>query len=745
MKNYFLFSLIIVLNFNCGAQSGKWHALVSPKVASVSAIAVNSKTGRVYVGAESFVAYSDDKGSTWNIMPTVNYSFSNVSSIDIDEETGRVIVSDLGSGGVSWTDDNGATLWRHDNIATNPVTGFGVPVSVVKAAPKTGTIFAGGFRAPAVSPFSNFQPVGIGPNPFPGGGQPWLYGALLAFKDYETDPDDSIYVVYNNNWSAFDGVYKSADDGLSWRRRNYGMGAVSVYDMAVSSQGALFFATSNGIYKKEKDSTNAVRFNGGLPLPHTTKIDIDRTSDDVYILYNGVVYRSSDKGVSYTRVNYAYANSNLSIITAGSGVCYSGNETRGIYLYDTLQPNVFDNISGVLRKASNDQLLASPAGPLYIKNSKGQIFQSLSNGDDWTSITQTSSSDDVFAYDKIVATSQGHLFFNGSMLGNTQILMSPDSGKSYNDVTYNLWKLPYSNSTKLFSIGSEVFLAYNTTPYTVNVWRFAGVGVNWDPFFDSIANVNNVASIENIYKNANGRYIMVVKSNSGFNTSLLYTDNNGNSWSDTAFTAAPLIQNSKQKFYWIGTSPMTGNTEVWKGDSTGLNWQKLNLPSPYVPHSSLVNFKDTLYCIASNTLMPPGSELTYLKFDDQLLKVEDLIPGSAIPSAFRALAVSGKGVLFGYNASLLYRYEQGATVNGVQYQPMNNVYVYPVPSAGALRVSGIETDFSFTLFDLDGKQVSPTTLQIGNNLIAADAPSGIYLCRVKCESGTYTQKIAIIR
>lgn len=705
-------------------QASVWQERNSPKFSSVNAIAVNANTGRVYVSCYSLIAYSDDMGETWNILPTENYFIADATSIDVDEASGRVVVG-TGSG-VCWTDDNGASLWNRDNIQTNSVSGFGVPVKIVKINNITGTIFAGLFKAPGNNPQGNFMINSIGINPFPANGAPWQYNNLLAVVDYEIDDSGYVYMVYNTGVdnALSDGIYQSKDDGNSWTFYSVdGLDTVKLNDMAFNSQGTAFYATTKGVFRKEANQHFAVPASGDLPVTSILKIEIDKANNVIYVLANGRLYKSMDGGVSYNLASNSFDNSYLSVIAADSGRCYAGSITKAIYKHEELLGVDFRDISGILQFSNNEQLAIASNGTLLVRCGNGVLERSLDDGFVWEPILMSSSQNDFLCTGNFVIDAADNLYVPTNELGQMVVYASSDLGNTFTKID-----LPPSidavASNYLFTIKGAVFLANRQ-----KVFRYANG--NWSSLFNGDSVEGNVASIDKAYRNyATGRYVMIVNSNGGFSKEIVYSDNSGATWTKVPFQTTTTLPATGEYFYWLGTSPATFSTEIWKGDAFGINWVKLELPTGFVPHSSLVYANQETYCIAqdiSNSL----PTFTYLKTANDFTSTDELLAGIPAGIDFRHLAIGNQGDLYGYSPQNLYKYE---AVSGLEDLRAAQVRLLNNPVTDNVCLVALNPISQLQIYSALGELVyTKDNYQPGTQL-DCNLHSGLYF--IRCKTGT---------
>ncbi len=144
---------------------------------------------------------------------------------------------------------------------------------------------------------------------------PWLGpdgGFVVTLVTSPTDPN----VLYAATWG--NGVFKSLDGGLSWRKTSVGLGDLMINSLAIDPQNPkiLYAGTYNDeIYKTTNAGDSWVHSSQGIQdnaVVYTIAID-PHNPDIVYIgtrgknavdppPWNGIVYRSTNEGINWSPV-----------------------------------------------------------------------------------------------------------------------------------------------------------------------------------------------------------------------------------------------------------------------------------------------------------------------------------------------------------------------------------------------------------------------------------------------------------
>lgn len=360
----------------------------------VQALALDS-SGNIYAGTNSAVYRSSDKGRTWIQTGLVTISVQSI----VVTPNGDVVA---GSGAAYRSSDHGVT-WSQ----------IGLPGSFVLslAVNSAGDIFA------ATSPTGGVY----------GGGIHRLLHNDTVFNKVNNSSFNSVAVAPDGGiYAGGDGIYRSADDGISWVQTP--LNNVSVYSLATHPTGQVLASTyPDGVFRSTDHGSSWTRT--GLDHDVVSVFAFSNNGTIFGATYGGLIYRSTDTGGTWevtdktlvywsTRFNalvttangylFAGATRNISPCPCGQGV-YRSTDNGGQWHPTNLTPGIWSmatNVQGDLFAASDSlyrstdygdtwtnasigltvplvgSLASSSDGFLFAGTSAG-MFRSTDDGDHW--------------------------------------------------------------------------------------------------------------------------------------------------------------------------------------------------------------------------------------------------------------------------------------------------------------------------------------------------------------------------
>ena len=269
--------------------SGGLDAFVSKLNVAGSALEYST-----YIGGEAFdeargIAV-DSAGSAHVVGSTVSRNFP-------------VTLDTLRNRSAFYLTTDGGARWNNDSFGFRASSSS--PSSMLADPRRPGHIYVGGF--------DGFQRS-------TNGGRNWVRGATglpanlpISVQCVDTSPTANIYALATSSFSGSggEGVYRSADGGVSWVKLNTtGLPSTAASVLACDpSTPTTLYAGGNitGLYKSTDGGANWIRV-GTTSLFNSVSIVVDpKMSSTVYVSSNtspsGGVYKSTDGGTTWTRMN----------------------------------------------------------------------------------------------------------------------------------------------------------------------------------------------------------------------------------------------------------------------------------------------------------------------------------------------------------------------------------------------------------------------------------------------------------
>jgi len=254
------------------------------------------------------VFVSSDFGETW-VQKNQGFTAAEVTAVTMDPQNPFVLYasSDIG-GAFKSTDAGGSWFEINDSLLIpypgNPWITREDLLSLTVARRSPGVLYAGS------DGHGVFKSTNSGRSWFPSSqGMPSSYLPVCALV---IDPrSDSLIYAGLSSWPHFGwiggwGVYKSADAGFSWVRKNSGLGRdtlVSSLALSRSAPDTLYVGTIEGVFKSTNGG-DSWQPTGAMP---DSVISVCVDPWDSQIIYAGTAtygfYRSADGGASWVQRN----------------------------------------------------------------------------------------------------------------------------------------------------------------------------------------------------------------------------------------------------------------------------------------------------------------------------------------------------------------------------------------------------------------------------------------------------------
>lgn len=187
---------------------------------------VDKKDGKIFLGTNSGIAISDDKGRTWNMSNNGLGIIKDTRSLYICS-TGEIIAAVNYKDNPSYISKDHGGSWAGNNLRGTRLLSY--------TEDSTGTLFAGDYNGFYFS-------VDKGMN--------WnkLSSSNSPFCEIKIDKNLILYASMGTN-----GFAVSKDRGKTWEQNNPEVDNIYASSLAIDKKGFIYFGThGNGIYKSKK-------------------------------------------------------------------------------------------------------------------------------------------------------------------------------------------------------------------------------------------------------------------------------------------------------------------------------------------------------------------------------------------------------------------------------------------------------------------------------------------------------------
>ncbi len=350
-----------------GARS--WRALERglPSDLKLTAIAIApNELNTVLLGTESDGVFrSQDDADWW--PANVGLTNHSVVSLAFDPKTFTIYVSTAGNG--VFRSSNGGDTWEtFSSSLSEPYLG------VLAVNPATSTVYAGAGALRRHTITRGWEVVN----------EPWR-SHLLAVA-----PDGS--AVYSATSKAF---HRSLDDGATWTQLqdellSFGRSSLVVLAVDASSPKVVYTGWPNKLLRTGDGGDSWIRLTPPR-FNNITALSVDSSSpSQVYAgFYRDGIFRSGDKGESWTESNNGFSTRRI------SSVQVNPQDSTKVYAVES-ETGVYHSRDAGLTWSRRQPWPGFPYGPLkidpqspstlYLGTSKA-LYTSIDEGDSWQSIT----------------------------------------------------------------------------------------------------------------------------------------------------------------------------------------------------------------------------------------------------------------------------------------------------------------------------------------------------------------------
>jgi hypothetical protein len=506
------------------------------------------------------------------------------------------------------------------------------------------------------------------------------------------------------------GVFRSSDNGTSWKQVSYGMESQSIY--AITSNGIALYAGGNaGVYLSIDSGERWTLINNGLTLIGNGVHALATIGSSIFAGTNLGVFVSVDNGTNWKAANKGLAgkmgNGISSFATSGNNI-FAGTYGGGVFLSTDLGVSWTSVSAGLTNKVVES--ITIKQAYIFAGTFGGGIEVSTNNGTSW--MQQNSGLTDT---NIMSLTASGNDVYAGTYWGN--IFHSSDNGNNWHRV-----KNVGSFSVNALASNNPYVFAGNTDGRGVFV--SSDQGNSWAP-------ANNGLTCIDLMSFASDNKTLFVASSSG--TGIYKSDDRGNTWInlDTGWTDKRVYTLTLQN-----NTLYAGGEGIFK-HRDGSSWIKIDT-------GSSLSYVNALSNDGGSHLFAGSQTGAYVSTDEGTGWIA-INTGAPSTYPITALLVSGSNLLAGARYGS-YR----STFSGSICIPIDNALtsyaIQTYSSQDAIIYAG--TDYSFQrsidggkswvqpLFDF-GQKVS--AIQATSNALFLGSDSGVY---VSLDSGNTIVKVS---
>jgi photosystem II stability/assembly factor-like uncharacterized protein len=699
--------------------------------AEIFSSAVSETNGNIYAANLTYVFVSANNGESWNNISSEDF-FSSILSIA--SAPNGYLYAGLQGGGIWWT-SNGGGSWDFHRLSVgqqgqwSSVTCIGVS--------QANTVFAN------TALTGNFRSTN--------NGQSWTQYTIPGLSPFDgvTDYAYSAGAIYI---ATTVGIYKSTDDGLSWVSISSSLGNINFNTVTRDNSGNLYAGgASAGIYFSPNEGQTWEQRNTGLGNLRINSIKV--SGSEVYAGTNGSgVFKSVNNGALWSAAGQELEPM-VNTLAVSGGKVLAGTLSG---MYSTVNGGAAWSSSNTGISLNNiNSVISKPGGKLFVGSRPG-VFFSSNGGNTWAK--RNTNIDVNYYVSSMKKDGAGNIYAAANKLEGfvtaSKLYRSTNDAADWSEIS-----IP-STTDRIFDIaaGGPVLTAVaepTNTSFTLYVTDDGGA--RWHERFS-----HDMALFESIEVNGSGDIYVHYRDLGGID-SVVYSTNRGGTWNilPNAVSFQPKIRlfkinQSDNSIYTIRGNDLrftTDNGQSWQTASTPFDANEIvpvSMDFNSAGHIFAGTVKKGIYRTtnsgasweAVNSGLPPhynGPEVVYsrvfaLSFDEQ----NYLYAGTSDDGIFRSTQ-STTGIT-----------QTGSTVPDKFMLGQN----YPNPFNPVTNLEFSITGFGFVslkVYNIRGQEIE--TLVHGNlkpgsyniTFNGSGLESGIYFYRLSAGDFSETRKMILVK
>ena len=340
---------------------------------------------------------------------------------------------------------------------------------------------------------------------------------------------------------------------VSWSQVDGPYGG-TINDIHVTSNGYIFIATYNGIFRSTNNGQNWMKKITGL-YSSTINVIAGNLADELYVgVPGGSIFKSSNYGDSWTKVNPGMTSSGIIALNIGKNnfiYAVNGGFPGDVFLSED-NGNSWQNIAEDLTSRMKD-IVINDSGYVYVISDWQGVFRTKNNGEIWEVINDSLGNDNV----STIAIMKNGLLIIG--IGN-DLYISDNFGDYWEKRFDNLSTGPIS--TIYVDSLDQIYLG----TLHGEVYFSADSGYSWELLNENF----NIEEITCLAVSMEGSVLVGTSA-----TGVLKTENDGNTWEyinqdlTNLYCTSLLVDSSGRILF--------GSYEgIFRSDSEGKNWEPIN-------------------------------------------------------------------------------------------------------------------------------------------------------------------------
>lgn len=370
-----------------------------------------------------------------------------------------------------------------------------------------------------------------------------------------------------------EGVYNSADNGVTWNAIPQGMVNTNL-SMTISPSGVLYTGKSTGGLWWTGNSGQSWSFNPISVAPHSglwASIYLVKVSPTGQVYINNHV--SFNGGNNFNAFNYNGVNLFTNEYAFNSsGHVYSAT-TNGIF-HSVNNASSWTNINGNLPSVSASGLLTDNNTLLAAIQGFG-IFKTSDNGNVWTEINNGINDLNIV---KLYKDNSGN-YFAGTSTG--KVFRSSDQGNSWNHIFISS---PANRINSVYSEGNNIFIASS-----FGIFFSDNNGITWSERNNSL----NIPIINTLI--FPGQDQIMAASGTG----VQFSDDNGQSWENRSTDLPGMYVNSLLSTDNNEVLASVRNSGIYRTSDNGITWTNSGTGIPEAYQSADILISPEGYVFAS--------------------------------------------------------------------------------------------------------------------------------------------------